>query len=857
MRALARLPNFGGWGTGLAWAALVSGLLATFTLWLETERSAQVRAQALIAERVRVVQARLEQQLTVHAMALGTLAREPASAPPPPRGASHAPPTLDVDLRAHAPALVALAYVRHAAAGEPPGSTSPDAAALDVQALDVDAASDVAALLARLSGVPAARDALRAADVRRAPTLSRALSAPGTRAPYFLLVVPRYAAPPAHVSAGYLVGVIDARRLLAGMLSRAHIDAAIEVYDGASVQAGTRIFSSDSHPAAQPHRAQATLPVELQGSMWTLNVAASDALEDALVANPSHAVLVAGIAVSLLLFFSLHWLASGQSRAASLALRMSDAARARARRFSELARHAPVCVFIANPEGDFVFVNQRWHEWTGANESRAAGRGWLAVVDSEDRPRLARAWNDAVREGIALHDEFRLRGPGGGERYVACAAVPERDEQGRLVAYIGTWVDITARREAELALRRANEELEARVHQRTAELEQANVELSREIDERTRGAQALRHSNAQLQMLVAELGLRAKARAALNEVGSVLGVCNSLEEGFNAIVGHIPTVFPHGNGCLYWFGGEGEQGRSVASWGAPSASATTLSVADCWALRRGRAHHLERGSSGVPCEHLRHAPSEGCVCVPLQSGKRLLALLYWEAPRSQAGAPDAAIAREREVTWRNWVVTVGEFLQLAVANLVLRQTLEAQVRRDPLTDLYNRRYMEEALERELRRAERSQRPMGLIMMDLDHFKAYNDGFGHHAGDLLLVAVANCLRSHVRAGDIVCRYGGEEFLAILPETSLELVVQRAEHLRSTVAEQMAELLTKERTGETRAPVTMSLGVAVYPAHGDSAVDLIRAADAALYRAKRLGRNRVEVAGANAAPLAQPI
>ena len=129
--------------------------------------------------------------------------------------------------------------------------------------------------------------------------------------------------------------------------------------------------------------------------------------------------------------------------------------------------------------------------------------------------------------------------------------------------------------------------------------------------------------------------------------------------------------------------------------------------------------------------------------------------------------------------------------------------------------------------------------MGVIMADLDHFKRYNDAFGHAAGDRLLVALAECLRANVRAADIVCRYGGEEFLVILPETSLELLTQRAEELRRAVGGHLSAIADAPR-------VTMSLGVALYPRHAQEAAGLVRAADDALYRAKRSGRDRVEIA-----------
>ncbi|MCW5621117.1 MAG: GGDEF domain-containing protein [Burkholderiales bacterium] len=334
--------------------------------------------------------------------------------------------------------------------------------------------------------------------------------------------------------------------------------------------------------------------------------------------------------------------------------------------------------------------------------------------------------------------------------------------------------------------------------------------------------------------------MRAHARSAMNELSGVLGACATLEDGQAALVRHLAALFPEGSGCLYWCCGDGKEAASLVSWGAESGSASTMTFDQCLALRQGQPHHLRLGVSAPACAHLLRVPGGGAVCAPLNLGERLAGLLYWEGPHLP-DTVDEALAIERDTAWRQWTCAVAEYLGLALSNLALRHTLQIQARHDPLTDLFNRRYMEEALERELRRADRSRRPMGVIMADLDHFKRYNDTLGHDAGDRLLVALAECLRAQVRAGDIVCRYGGEEFLIILPETSLDLVTQRAEELRETVARQLGSF-----GGDAVPPVTMSLGVALYPIHAGDAASLIRAADAAMYRAKRSGRNRVEIA-----------
>lgn len=182
----------------------------------------------------------------------------------------------------------------------------------------------------------------------------------------------------------------------------------------------------------------------------------------------------------------------------------------------------------------------------------------------------------------------------------------------------------------------------------------------------------------------------------------------------------------------------------------------------------------------------------------------------------------------------------AENIALALANFRLQQSLREQSIRDPLTHLFNRRYLEESLNLELARANRSEAPLGLMMIDVDHFKRFNDTFGHDAGDAVLRAVGQALPGQVRAGDVVCRYGGEEFTVILPGADLDLTLKRAEEIRQAV---MALAVRHQK--QSLAQVTVSIGVAARALHGDTAESLLASADAALYRAKANGRNRVEI------------
>lgn len=184
--------------------------------------------------------------------------------------------------------------------------------------------------------------------------------------------------------------------------------------------------------------------------------------------------------------------------------------------------------------------------------------------------------------------------------------------------------------------------------------------------------------------------------------------------------------------------------------------------------------------------------------------------------------------------------------------LLLREVqLREQSIRDHLTNLFNRRYLEETLEREIHRARRTEQSLGLIMLDIDHFKRFNDSFGHAAGDALLQTFGEFLNRQVRKSDVACRYGGEEFVLLLPDASLESTRLRAEQIR-----EQAKALSLAHAGAVAVQVTISLGVAAYPDHGDSGAAVMMVADAALYRAKREGRDRVVAAERVAAGLPRP-
>ena len=356
--------------------------------------------------------------------------------------------------------------------------------------------------------------------------------------------------------------------------------------------------------------------------------------------------------------------------------------------------------------------------------------------------------------------------------------------------------------------------------------------------ERARADEALRRTNETLTAWVRELQQLAAETNLLNEMGDLLQTCMRAEEAYAVVGQSAQKLFANESGALFVLNDSRNLVEAVVTWGESFAGEHVFAPGECWALRRGQVYLVESTRSGPVCEHVGKPGPPSYMCVPMMAHGESLGVLHLQSGLRSQKQPEGT--REFTKEQRPLAVSLAEHIALALANLRLREALRRESIRDPLTALFNRRYMEESLERELRRADRKQRPLGMIMLDLDRFKRFNDSFGHEAGDMLLRKLGSFLLSRTRREDIVCRYGGEEFTIILPEASLEVTRQRAEQLREEVKQ-----LTIQYRGQTLGALTLSLGVAGFPEHSATGEDLLRVADLALYRAKGEGSDRVVV------------
>lgn len=314
----------------------------------------------------------------------------------------------------------------------------------------------------------------------------------------------------------------------------------------------------------------------------------------------------------------------------------------------------------------------------------------------------------------------------------------------------------------------------------------------------------------------------------IQKFGQMLTGCESIEEISDVVLAAAPSIFTDASGALSLNPPSMDHIEIVAAWGEDWHPEKTYQPNDCWAFRRGTYHLSEKDALGFNCKHFK--TTQPVFCVPLMAQGVSLGAIHIMAHG------ETISDRVQEMA-----LTMAEHLSLSMANVNLRESLKHQAVRDPLTNLYNRRYLDEALPRDIRRAERRHTNVGVMMIDVDHFKTFNDSFGHEAGDFVLQKLATVLADSVRGEDIACRYGGEEFTLILPETDI-----------ATTAKRAIELVEKVRTMELHfrnkslGHISLSIGVSIYPNHGENIETLISVADEALYAAKNAGRDCIKVA-----------
>lgn len=319
----------------------------------------------------------------------------------------------------------------------------------------------------------------------------------------------------------------------------------------------------------------------------------------------------------------------------------------------------------------------------------------------------------------------------------------------------------------------------------------------------------------------------------LGEIIEFLQACLSLNEAYQLLKIQIPKLFKECSGIIFRQNEESKLMEPLTVWGTENESKLIFAADECWALRQGHLHSVDHQFPFL-CSHIipNSEKINSSLCLPMISKGEILGLIYLCQRKKATFTADE----------QQFAATVTKQISLAVANLKLRERLQREFIRDPLTGLFNRRYLEESLQQELSRSQRNKQPIGVIMIDLDYFKRFNDDYGHEAGDIVLRVVGKFLKKSVRNSDIACRYGGEELTLILPEANLEQTKYRAEQIRQNIKK-----IIIEYQGQHLPQITASFGVAYYYQQTITMEQLLKNADTALYQAKANGRDCVVIFG----------
>lgn len=458
--------------------------------------------------------------------------------------------------------------------------------------------------------------------------------------------------------------------------------------------------------------------------------------------------------------------------------------------FRTLAENVPCMLWMTDGLGIPVFFNRHWLSFCGVSSTDAKA-DWSAVLHPDDCAEVSERFVQAIQAKKEFQAEYRLRRHDGQYRDTLATAVPRYDTRGHVLGYVGFTVDISEHKDNKDAL----------------------IETHQEIERRS-----------------TEISL-------LNELNDNLQVCKNIQETQPILRRYGQRLFPNHAISICLFNSSRNIVEPFVSWGNSNPIEHIFAPDDCWALRKGKMHTENPGVEGFVCPNRAQGECSRYSCIPMMAYGEVIGMMHIDTSNNAENISISQQSNDSQDIRRLAAMTADQ-VALALANLKLRATLHYQSTRDPLTQLFNRRYLSEVLEREIFRADRANSSLGVMIVDIDHFKRYNDTYGHDAGDTVLREFGGLLRQMFRASDVACRYGGEEFAIVLPDSPRENVLQRAEELRRRAA-----AVSVVHLGNTVGKITISIGVANYPSSGNTYEELLSAADRALYRAKSDGRDRV--------------
>lgn len=499
-------------------------------------------------------------------------------------------------------------------------------------------------------------------------------------------------------------------------------------------------------------------------------------------------------------------------------------------RYRTLVDTAVEGIWIIDRNGVTTFANQALCDMLLCPKG-LVGRSVFEFVFEEDQRDAAQRLV-ARLAGDRQKKEFRFRRSDGSPLFTLVSSSALYAPNGNITGVVSMVTDISDSVALSKELQQLNLDLGQRVELRTRELEESNRDLAREMVVREYVQAELVASNERLNLYLSALQQHTDDIAQLNELGDQLHACDTRSELVQVLQRSCQGLFATSGGALFAMA-DGHLSLLEFGWGDCAGLEASFLPEQCLALGEGKPFPANFAQQGdVVCIH---RPSLlPALCVPLHSRGVLVGSLLLQRQEPFWTGDDVS-DRQLEQLLR----ALAEHTALALDNLALRERLREQSFTDPLTGLFNRRYLFEQVEREMARWERGGQNFAVMLLDIDHFKRFNDRYGHAVGDEVLTRVGGLLREHTRRSDLACRIGGEEFVVLMAGVEQEQALRRAEAIREAI-----KVLELKGIAET---ISISAGVAIYPEHGVDLQGLLRSSDQALYASKHNGRDQTSLAG----------